>query len=222
MYPTIKAKSFYGKRLHTVIPVQPDGFNSDLEDIEITDDETFYDIDPTVSLERLYVSDSSSDSDDDNIPLSQLLQKSVSAEPNVSRPPLWFSEKDNEFAGHPPSFLGEYRINIDGETPYSFFSKLFPDNLFKMMTEETIRYAVQSGKDSFSMTESDMKKFFGMNIIMTYIKYPAYRMYWSTQYGLRFDAIAETMPLRRYEKIKRFLHFVDNRKRHLRSRNSPK
>lgn len=43
---------------------------------------------------------------------------------------------------------------------------------------------------------------------MAYIKYPAYRMYWSSSPGLGFELIANAISLKRYEEIKRYLHFV--------------
>ncbi|XP_049782391.1 piggyBac transposable element-derived protein 2-like [Schistocerca cancellata] len=45
---------------------------------------------------------------------------------------------------------------------------------------------------------------------MAYIKYPNYRMYWSSNPAFRMDLIADIMSLKRSEKIKTYLHFVDN------------
>jgi hypothetical protein len=109
---------------------------------------------------------------------------------------VWSAEKDNEFANNAPPFLSTNNMYIQGETPYSFFIK-------------TIRYALQNDKE-FQITSSDIKLYFAINIIMTYIKYPSYRMYWSSVPGLRFDFIADTMSLTKYEDIKRHVHFVNN------------
>ena len=43
---------------------------------------------------------------------------------------------------------------------------------------------------------------------MGVIKLPSYTSYWSTE--LRYPAIADIMPLKRFEKLRRYLHFVDN------------
>lgn len=45
---------------------------------------------------------------------------------------------------------------------------------------------------------------------MTYIRYPACIMYWSFNKRLRLNVIAESMPLKRYEEINKFLHFINN------------
>lgn len=49
-----------------------------------------------------------------------------------------------------------------------------------------------------------------MNIIMTYVKYPQARMYWSSTQGLGLSVIAEEMPVNKFENIKRFIHFANN------------
>ncbi len=43
---------------------------------------------------------------------------------------------------------------------------------------------------------------------MGVIKLPSFKMYWSQK--LRYPAIADQMPLKRYEKLRSNLHFVDN------------
>ena len=48
----------------------------------------------------------------------------------------------------------------------------------------------------------------GMHMKMGVIKLPSYTSYWSTE--LRYPAIADIMPLKRFEKLRRYLHFVDN------------
>lgn len=87
---------------------------------------------------------------------------------------------------------------------------MFPESLWDMAVEETIRYAVQSGEENFTTNVKELKTYLAMNIIMTYIKYPQYRMYWSSKESLRMDMIADSMPMRRFEKIKKYLHFTNN------------
>ena len=53
-----------------------------------------------------------------------------------------------------------------------------------------------------------MEQFLGMHIVMGIIELPSYAMYWSQK--LRYPPVADQMPLKRYEKLQRYLHFVDN------------
>ncbi len=48
----------------------------------------------------------------------------------------------------------------------------------------------------------------GMHMKMVVIKLPSYTSYWSTE--LRYPEIADIMPLKQFEKLRRYLHFVDN------------
>ena len=59
-------------------------------------------------------------------------------------------------------------INQTRNTPYSYFTQLFTDEMFEHIRIETIRYAVENGKDSFTLTEKELKTYFAINIAMTY------------------------------------------------------
>ncbi|CAM4362736.1 unnamed protein product [Leuciscus chuanchicus] len=47
-------------------------------------------------------------------------------------------------------------------------------------------------------------------MVMSYLRYPRSRMYWSSEEGLRLDLIANAMAVNRFEEILRYIHFVDN------------
>ena len=42
-----------------------------------------------------------------------------------------------------------------------------------MIAYETNLYAIQSGKENLSVSVGEIKQFFAINMMMTYIKYPA-------------------------------------------------
>lgn len=56
--------------------------------------------------------------------------------------------------------------------------------------------------------KNEVEQLIGMNMKMGIVHLPSYTLYWSTQ--MRYPAIADVMPLKRFEKLRRFLHFVDN------------
>lgn len=223
MFEEISPASFYGKKKNKIhiLSCISNPHDSDLENIDIDDDDdSDEEINLQVSHNNLlddYEECESSDEDDADseycLPLSELAKKlgqQTNFNNNKDSQEIWYPEKDNELSANPPQFLGNNKINITGDTPYQFFLQLFPEELFQLITTETIRYAVQSGKHSFTVSIDEIKQFFGINIIMTYIKYPAYRMYWSSIAGLGLGIIANTMALKRYEEIKRYLHFINN------------
>lgn len=122
---------------------------------------------------------------------------------------LWRA-KDNQFGADLPPFLGEWKLNVNGSEPIDFFSYLFPEELVNEIVQNTNLYALQEGKENLAVTKEEMMTFLGINMAMSYIKYPRIRMYWSSEAGLRFDLIANAMPVNRFEQILRYIHFVDN------------
>lgn len=70
-------------------------------------------------------------------------------------------------------------------------------------------YAHRNNKVNFNLSLSELKIYFGITIMMTYIKYPRIRHYWSSEGGLRMTFISEAMSQKRYEEIRRYLHFMD-------------
>ena len=55
-----------------------------------------------------------------------------------------------------------------------------------------------------------MEQYLGILVMMGIVKLPRYRMYWSTE--TRIGAIADTMSVNRFEKLKRFFYCNDNSK----------
>ena len=63
----------------------------------------------------------------------------------------------------------------------------------------------QTGKET---TCQEIETFFGIQMTMTIVKMSQYKMYWSKEF--KYDPIASTMTLKRYETLRRFLHVSDN------------
>lgn len=123
----------------------------------------------------------------------------------------WHPGEDNKHTNNPPSFTGDSTIHCNGaESPYDFFRAIFTDEIMNLIVEETIRLANQKGKTTFRLSKKDIMIYLGINIIMTYIKYPNSRLYWSSISALRMNLIADAMSVNRFEEIKRYLHFSDN------------
>lgn len=93
-----------------VITNLPDPMDSDLEDIEITDDEEdVYNSDKEY-MEIDDISPDNSDwSDEDELPLSQM--QNILQKTNLT----WHPDEDNRYANNLPVFMGQYSINIHGQ-----------------------------------------------------------------------------------------------------------
>lgn len=109
--------------------------------------------------------------------------------------------KDNPCEGMLPDFLGEWSLNVHATEPLEFFLHLFPEELIDDMTYHTNLYGLQKGRENLNATAEEMKAFLGINLVMTFIRYPRRRMYWSSEQGLRLPLIADAMAVNRFEDI---------------------
>ncbi|XP_065650717.1 piggyBac transposable element-derived protein 3-like [Hydra vulgaris] len=93
--------------------------------------------------------------------------------------------------------------------PIEFYKK-FPNNsIFELIVEESNRYAIQCNPSSpLNLSCNELEQFIGILYAMSLVKTPSTRLYWSKEFY--FEKVAGTMPVNRFEKIKKFLHCSDN------------
>ena len=89
-----------------------------------------------------------------------------------------------------------------------YFQMFWNDKLRNLVVEHTNFYSVQKSGSSVNTSPSEIEQFIGMHMKMGVIALPSYTHYWSNE--LRYPSIADVMPRKRFEKLRRFLHFVDN------------
>lgn len=96
--------------------------------------------------------------------------------------------------------------------PLDYFKKFFTDANIENIVEQTNLYSTQVTDCNYTIkTDKDeIEKFIGVQMMMSIVKAPAIHLYWSN--SLRYPQIAETIPFKRYQKLRRFLHFADNSK----------
>nr|CAI5858404.1 unnamed protein product [Callosobruchus analis] len=94
------------------------------------------------------------------------------------------------------------------KTPYEYFQTFFSDDLLQMAVDNTNLYSVQQTGKSICFTVDEMRDFLAIQILMGIVEMPAYTDYWSQKF--RYDDIAEVMSLKRYQQIRRYIHFVNN------------
>ena len=77
------------------------------------------------------------------------------------------------------------------------------------MAEQSNIYAFQSSSPILLKTNADEQEIFtGMHMIMSLVKMPRYRMYWESK--TRYDRVADLMGVKRFDKLRNYLHFNDN------------
>lgn len=94
------------------------------------------------------------------------------------------------------------------KSPLEYFGMFLSDDIIKLMVEQTNLYHVQLKGTSLNVTTDEIKDFIAINLLMGVVDMPAYTDYWSS--FLRFNKVADVMSLKRFQQIRRFLHFADN------------
>lgn len=61
---------------------------------------------------------------------------------------------------------------------------------------------------SINIDRTDISHLIGIDLLMDIIKLPSYTNYWSHNY--RQICIADCVSLKKYQQLRRFLHFADN------------
>ncbi|KAJ8912352.1 hypothetical protein NQ315_014719 [Exocentrus adspersus] len=211
------SKKFYGHMASVIIP------DLESDESELSDEGEIVDLGrvlvPESDSEELPTQDDaedieipetdfSSDSSDDNIPLSEIkkqFQKKASNKPDWKDGNLIKTIEEQKFSGCddlPPSIR-------ELETPVQFFKFLFPNNLLEHITEQTNIYSVQTRINKpANISQYEMEQFIGIAIYMSIIQLPSTRHYWNNDVG--HPAVSSVMSCNRFEEVKRFLHFNNN------------
>ncbi|KAG5887482.1 hypothetical protein JTB14_006968 [Gonioctena quinquepunctata] len=106
-------------------------------------------------------------------------------------------------------FSMQWSKNAHAPTKYEnySFNENFDGNedIIQRIVNESQIYAQQRGV-TFDTTIGEMKPFFGFFIIMGFHNLPSIRLYWSTDQNMRVSRIANTISLKRFPPILRYLH----------------
>ncbi|XP_063634975.1 piggyBac transposable element-derived protein 3-like [Cydia splendana] len=98
--------------------------------------------------------------------------------------------------------------NVRLETALNYLYLFLTPDIIEDIVHNTNLYSVQQTGKSIQFSNGELKKFLGIEILMGIIKMPAYTDYWARK--TRYPLIADEMPLKRYQQIRRNIHFVDN------------
>lgn len=121
--------------------------------------------------------------------------------------------KKGQFFENSPPFTGDTTLpqkfqNL--ETLWQFFNYFFTPELVEKIRDETVTYASEKNINKpLALKVDEIYRFLGVSILSSIIHLPNLRNYWSPTIGV--DPIRNSMPVNRFEKIKQFLHFNDNK-----------
>lgn len=123
---------------------------------------------------------------------------------------IW--NKNTPFLGVVTETATNYNLNPPDlkstSSPTEFFSKVFTQEIWDLIVEQTNLYSCQVTGKSLNVNVSEMKGFVGILILMGIVDMPSYTDYWSND--LRYEKVASTMSLKRFQAIRRYIHFSNN------------
>ena len=77
-----------------------------------------------------------------------------------------------------------------------------------LLAEQTNIYSVEETGSSLDTTVEETEQLIGIQIYMSIIDFPNFRMYWANE--TRYPIIADIMSRNRYQKLREFLHVSGN------------
>ena len=97
---------------------------------------------------------------------------------------------------------GESRNQDNAEfEPIEFYKRLMNNELLDKIMDESNKYDIQTNLSSpLNLTINELEQFFGILYVMSLVKMPSTRLYWSTEFN--YDKVASIMTVSRFEKIK--------------------
>ncbi|KAJ0172670.1 hypothetical protein K1T71_011809 [Dendrolimus kikuchii] len=96
----------------------------------------------------------------------------------------------------------------DEKTALDYFHDFFPEGLFSEICEYTNMYSVQESGRSLNVSIGEMRTFIAIKLFMGIATLPSYLDFWAGDTS--YPIVADLMPLKRYQAIRRYIHFVDN------------
>lgn len=93
-------------------------------------------------------------------------------------------------------------------SPMTYFYLFFSRDIMFDIVEQSNFYSIQETGKSILLTEEEFGDFLAIHIIMGIVDMPSYLDYWSHRF--KYAKVAEIIPLKRYQQIRRYLHFADN------------
>ncbi|XP_049782752.1 piggyBac transposable element-derived protein 3-like [Schistocerca cancellata] len=112
-----------------------------------------------------------------------------------------------------PVWIGEIPPSTEVFSPLTYFKKIFDSSIIDYICHQTNLYSKKCDvANTFSVTSTEIEQFIGIAFYMSLFAIPGNRGYWNKKCGVK--QVSDVMTLRRWEQIKRYLHFADNTQQH--------
>uniref|UniRef100_A0A9J7Z3Z2 PiggyBac transposable element-derived protein domain-containing protein n=1 Tax=Cyprinus carpio carpio TaxID=630221 RepID=A0A9J7Z3Z2_CYPCA len=223
--------SFYGTRTRTLqalVPENPQDSDADLSDV----DDPIEDPDYHPVREEVAGDSSFESLDEDDAPSTSTSSKKLPCKkrrkgkhtlktvslkepedsPGSSSPSgphngtrrIWKHEDIEEFQVTEARFEPPVVV----QSPFQYFRMLFTDEMIQHVAHHTNLYSAQELGDPIKTNPEEIEDFLSMLLFMGVFKFPSLEDYW--HHESRFSVIADIMPRKRFQLLRRYIHFNDN------------
>ena len=111
-----------------------------------------------------------------------------------------------------PNFK-ENLSDLEEYSPNQVWKNLFSEDILEHIVLQTNLYSNRDQNNlHFVVSTEEMRSFFGMFLLTSYLILPEEHLYWATQPDLGVPTMYNTISRNRYHEIKRYLHFADNQR----------
>ena len=96
-------------------------------------------------------------------------------------------------------------------SPLWYFKQFWDDDMNSHLAHQTNLYSVQNSGLSIGTSLEEIEQLIGIQMRMGIVKMPNIESYWASE--SRYAPVADVMSLKRYKKLRQFLHANDNNER---------
>ena len=95
--------------------------------------------------------------------------------------------------------------------PLKYFKQFWNDKVTDLLVNQTNLYSAQKAGSSNNTNHAEIEQLIGIQILMFVVKMSRYEMCWNNK--TRYEPIASAIPVQWQEKVRKFVHVVDNTKK---------
>lgn len=117
----------------------------------------------------------------------------------------WVQKKDFDPA-RPPLVAVYYKDDTDVWDELQYFNQYINDSIFQEIADKTNQTSVLKNSKSINTSTSEIRKWFGISMIMACLQYPLIRMYWQKKWQV--PVICNAMTRDRFFKLRSSLKIV--------------
>ncbi|KAK2701227.1 hypothetical protein QYM36_020103 [Artemia franciscana] len=94
------------------------------------------------------------------------------------------------------------------QTPLDLFRMFITEDILSNIVDQTNLNAMRKKNIALKLSLEELRRFLGVQMLMSILKLPAIRMYWEN--GIRYSPVADTMSRDRFISLRSFFHICDD------------